>query len=879
MLFTDVTEKSFWALKASDALELLETTSEGITEDEAKERLEVFGKNKIAEAKKATKLAILLSQFSNPLIFLLLVAAAITLMLSDARDAAAILVAALVNAVLGFYQENKAEEALAHLKSYIEERIRIIRQSREFEVNTEDLVPGDIIRIAQGDRVPADARLIYLNDLMVDETILTGEALPVVKTLDPVGFHAPIGDQKSMIFSGTTVIQGFANAVVCRTGKDTEIGRIAELVKNRTDEQTPLQKAITDFSIKATLVLVVLTSLIFLIGIFSGYSILTMFLTSVAILVSAVPEGLPVAMTVILAIGVQRLAKKRAITRKLLAVETLGSTTVILTDKTGTLTEAKLDLSKISLFSPSPEEATTEDFVMELASLNCDVIVENPRDPADSWHIIGRPLERAVVQAAGKRGIIPDALKRQMKVLNYLPFNSANKFSATFFEYKNDHYIALFGAPEILLKLSTETPEAYRKEIAKQIDQMAYNGERVLGVAIRKVPANEQTDSLTHEFAKQKFSGFKFLASISFTDPIRQGVRDTIHRIEHVGIKTVIVTGDHRGTAEAVAKELGFAIKPENVINGADLDAMTTEELRAKLPDLRIVSRVSPEGKVKIVEAYQETGAIVAMTGDGINDAPSLKKADIGVAMGSGSDVAKDVAELVLLDDNYHTIVAAINEGRRTVENIRKVIVYLLSSVFDELFLIGGSLLFGFALPLNAIQILWVNFFTDSFPAIALGFEDGIDHLLRREGPRHAGILNRETRFLVFIIGIPTSALLFALYAFLLNAGFDPAIVRSFMFVSFGTYSLFLVFAVRSLHRSIFRYNPLSNRYLALGTGIGLVFTVAGVYVAPLQNLLHTTALPPVWLLGVLGVGIVNILSIEFGKWWVHRGTHLNNTF
>ncbi len=875
MLLRDVTQKSFWAIKTGDVLELLETTSEGITGEETQERRKMFGLNKIAEQGKTPRLKIFLNQFTNPLIFLLMMAGAITVLLEDYTDATVIFVAALVNSLLGFYQENKAEEALEHLKSYIEERVRIIRESREFEIDTKELVPGDIIRVTQGDRIPADARLIYINDLMVDETILTGEALPIVKTLDPVGFHVPIGDQKSMVFSGTTVVQGFGNAVVCRTGTDTEIGRIAEFVKNQSREQTPLQKAITDFSLKATIGLIALTSGIFLIGILSGYSILEMFLTSVAILVSAVPEGLPVAMTVILAIGVQRLAKKNGIIRKLLAAETLGNTTVILTDKTGTLTEAKLRLSKISIFNSSHKENVDEEFIAKLAVLNSDVIVENPEEPSDRWHIIGRPLETAVVKAAAKMEVFPQSVKKEMRVLNYLPFNSSNKFSASVFEYRNKKYITLFGAPEILLKISTRTSEESRNSTAEEIDKMAYGGERVLGVAIKEISGGENSEKDLQLSGKQKMDGFHFLATISFTDPIRQGVRDAIHRVEQVGIKTVIVTGDHRGTAEAVAKELGFAVHRNSIINGADLDMMSDEELRSRLADLRIVSRVSPEGKVKIVNAYQQLGEIVAMTGDGINDAPSLKQADIGIAMGSGSDVAKDVAELVLLDDNYHTIVAAINEGRRTMENIRKVMVYLLSSVLDELILIGGSLLLGLALPLNAIQILWVNFFTDSFPAIALAFEDGIDHLLGKTGVKKFELLDRQIKFLILAIGIPTSALLFGIYWIMLKLDLPPDMVRTFIFGTFGTYSLFLVFAVRSLQRSIFSYNPFTNPYLIGGSGIGLASMIAAIYFPPLQKLLQTVALPPYWLLGIFALGIINILAVEAGKSIINRRTRV----
>ncbi len=860
MITEDVIKKSFWALSIPESLDALETSQEGLSEEEAAKRLKLFGKNTIPEKTRATKFKIFLEQFKNPLIFLLLIAGAITIVVKDYNDAIIIFAAAFLNSLLGFYQENKAENALAHLKSYIKERVRIIREDREYEVDACELVPGDIIHISQGDRVPADARLIYVNDLVIDESILTGESLPVAKSIQPVGFQAVIGDQKNTVFSGTSIVQGFANAAVCRTGLTTELGKIASLVQDHhRQEETPLQKTIMGFSLKASVVLAILTIIVFAIGLAVNYSPLEMFLTSVAILVASVPEGLPVAMTVILAIGVQRLAKKNGIVRKLLAAETLGSTSVILTDKTGTLTEAKMSFAGLSV--PEKDSEKQKEFLLKIAVLNSDVVIENPKDQPEKWHIVGRPLEIAVIRAAASLGILATKIKKEVRVLGYLPFNSRSKYSATVIPYDSKEWLAVFGAPEILLKLATQTPEAEREKYLREINQRAYNGERILGVAIKEI--TERNFNLT---ANTKIDNLKFLGSISFKDPIRQGVLDAIRRTEYAGVKTVIVTGDHRGTAEAVAKELGFPVKDKNVIDGADLDNISDEELKSRLPFLSVVSRISPEGKVKIVKGFQELGAIVAMTGDGINDAPSLKQADIGVAMGSGADVAKDVSELVLLDNNYETIVTAINEGRRIMENIRKVIVYLLSDVMDELFLIGGALLLGLALPLNAVQILWVNLIEDSFPAIALAFEDHFDYLSGRPKKITSGLLDKEMKFLIFAIGIPTSALLLGLYAVLLKLGFDPVLVRTFIFASFGTYSLFLMFAVRSLRKSIFTYNPFSNIYLVIGVTIGLTMMALAVYLPFFQNLLKTVALPPLWFLGVIVVGLVNIAAVELGK-------------
>ena len=864
-LTNNIIKKSFWALKTSEVLDLLETTNDGLTKEEIEKRGGIFGKNEIEEQKKIQKIRILLNQFRSPLIFLLIIAGLITLIIKDYADSAAIFAAAFINSILGFYQENKAEEALTHLKSYIKERVRVMRDNKEIEIDARDLVPGDIIRISQGNRVPADSRLIYTNNFLVDEAILTGEALPVAKSIDPVNFESQIGDQDSMIFSGTMAVQGFANAVVCRIGSETEIGRIASLVKNQKRDRTPLQIAIANFSLKASAFLLITTLAIFLIGIMTGNSIFEMFMTSVAILVSAIPEGLPVAMTVILAVGVNRLAKKNGLIRKLLAAETLGNTSIILTDKTGTLTEAKMGLSKIINFGE--DKNFDEEAIIKFSMANSDVIIENTDEPYDKWLIIGRPLEVALVKAAAKYGIMPHHVKKELKISNYLPFNSFNKFSASVIEYQSKIFLCLLGAPEILLRASTKTPDKKQKEILREIDKLAYKGERVVGIAIKEIsPEEEQSFS-----PKQKFSNLKFLATISFTDPIRPGVRDAIHKIEQIGIKTVIVTGDHRGTAEAVAKELGFPIQEKNIINGSELDAMTSEELKERLHHLRVVSRVSPEGKMKIAKAFQELGKVIAMTGDGVNDAPSLKQADIGVAMGSGTDVAKDVAELVLLDDNFKTIVAAIEEGRRTMENLRKVIVYLFSDALNELLLIGSSIAVGIALPLNALQILWVNIVEDSLPALALAFEDHADYLLLKPSKTPLKLLDKEMKALISISAIPTSLILFGIYVILLKLKFDPLLTKTFVFASFGTYSLFLVFSMRNLRKSILKYNPFSNRYLLISVGLGLSLIAIAIYVPFFQSLLKTVPLPPLWILGVLGVGLINMIIIEFGKWMYRK--------
>lgn len=860
MVTRDVLQRSFWALPIGEVLDILETTRAGLTDDDVEERRPIFKDNVLPRSSRLSRLGILFRQFKSPVLSLLLIASVITLFLKDWKDATVILAAVVANITLGFYQENKAETALSHLKSYIKERTRAFRNDGETEIDAAELVPGDVIHLAQGDRIPADCRLIYINDFMVDESILTGESLPAFKTTEPGSFKASLADRKSMVFSGTLVVQGFANAVVCTTGRETELGKIATVVAAAEKEETPLQRALSRFSIRTSLVLIALTLVVFFLGLSAGKPILDMFLIAVAIAVAAVPEGLPIALTMILAIGVQRLSRRNGIVRKILAAETLGNTSIIMTDKTGTLTQAKLDLAQIRLW----DKDYSKEEVLKHALLNTDVVVENPRENHEKWRVVGRPLEVALVKAAAHFGVLLPAVKREFEQVNYLPFNSKNKYSASLTKHDDESYIInVFGAPDILLK-NSKLPEEERSRLLKEVEKMAYSGERVLGLALKKISSKKT--NILHD--SETFQDLKFIATISFRDPVRPGAREAIQKVQNAGVRVMIVSGDHRGTTEAVAKELGMEIGPDQVIDGEDLEIMNDDRLKKRLLEIKIITRVSPEGKLRVARALKSMGEVVAMTGDGINDAASLKEADIGIAMGSGTDVAKAVSDLVLLDDNFATIVAAIEEGRRILENIRKVIVYLSASIFDELFLIGGALALGLVIPLSAIQILFVNFISDTFPALALAFENKLDHFL--DGKRRAtstNLFDKEMMFLTFVIGVPTSAMLFGVYYFLLWRGFDPELVKTFVFASFSSYSLFVIFSVRSLRRSVFTYNPFSNPFLVVGVALGISSILASIYLPSLQGIMGTVALPPVWLLWVLAVGLVNVTAIEFGKW------------
>jgi Ca2+-transporting ATPase len=522
---------------------------------------------------------------------------------------------------------------------------------------------------------------------------------------------------------------------------------------------------------------------------------------------------------------------------------------------------AKMELSKVLPVADGEEEK-----LLELALVNTNVLIENPDDLPLEWRVNGRILETAVVRSAALRGIFVENIKKKTSILSSLPFNAVNKFSASLIRDGNKHLLVFFGAPDIFINHST-LGDTEQKGALKEISSLAESGELVVGIATKEIERKEG-----FSFSRDlELTGLSFRGLITLRDPVRPSVKESIRNVEASGIKVVIVTGDHQGTAKAVAKEVGIQIEKESILDSSELRTLSDVDIKKRLPFLRIISRVSPLDKMRIVKAFQETGEVVAMTGDGVNDAPSIKQADIGIAMGSGTEVAREVADLVLLNDNFETITAAVEEGRQIMNNIRKVLVYLLSSVADELLLIGGALITGLALPLNALQILWVNFFSDSFPAVAFAFEKNIDGLTRQPRSTKAGLFDPLMRFLILFIGFSTSTLLFILYWLLLRAGFPEDLVRTFIFASFGSYTLFLAFSVRSLEKSIFKYPIFSNRYLVAGVGIGIILMGAAIYIPFLQSLFRTVPLPFYWLLGVVSIGLLNIIAVEFGKWIFRR--------
>ncbi len=859
-LNADAAKQPFWAVPSDDTLKALETRAAGLTDKEVTERIRLFGQNIITNGPQFTHLRILGRQIASPLIIVLLIAGGITTFLGDALDSIVIFGAVVVNVALGYWQENKAETILEELTRYVRTFARVVRNGEEHEVDASRVVPGDIIQLSQGMRVPADGRILSANTLEIDESILTGEALPEEKHPEPVPLETVLGERSCMAYGGTLVLSGIGTIVVTATARQTEVGRIAHLSAIQAEEPSPLQRAVSHFSKVSGIVLALFAAGLFTIGIQVGYQPLQIFVISVAVAVSAVPESLPIALTVIMAVGVERLAKHKGIVRRLLAAETLGSTTVVLTDKTGTLTQAKMDIADVIPWKAKGKTAENE--ILADAILDTDVVIEDPEDAPESWRISGRPLETSLVRGAGIRGIRYPDLRAKRPILERVPFDARKRYSIAVAEMEHGTRTVVLGAPETIIDLCP-LAEDEKLVLIDEINTRAENGERVLGIA-----SADATGSLTKGVHLPP-EHLVFRGLIAFRDPLRPSAKQAVKQMEDLNVRTVMVTGDHRGTAISVAREIGMLKEGDEILTGTELDQLKDDDLLGRLDKIRVFARATPEHKLRIAGLYRQRGDVVAVTGDGVNDAPALRAADIGIAVGSGTEVAKGAADLVILNDDFQTIVLAVREGRRILQNIRKVMVYLLSDALDEVMLIGGALLVGITLPLNALQILFVNLFSDSFPAIAFAFEDRLDTDHRKRGiPK---LFDPETTFLIFVLGSIMSLLVFILYIALLHAGYPPDLVRTFTYALFATYTLFVAFSLRSLHASILTYNPFANLQLTAGVGFGLGLTLISIYFPPLARVLHNVPLPFPWIVAVLGVGLASIALVEVGKWVFSR--------
>ena len=842
----------------------------GLTDAQAEKRLREAGENRLAEKKKKTNLQRFAEQFKDVMILILLLAAAVSFVVACTEgdpmeffEPLLILVIVVLNAVMGMVQESKAEKALDALKTLSAPHARVLRGGKESMIDAAKLVPGDIIRLEAGDFIPADARLLRSVSLKSEESALTGESVPAEKDADhTVKEDAPLGDRVNMVFSGCSVTYGTATAVVTATGMHTEMGKIASLLEGEEETQTPLQKKLARLGGYLGVMALAACAVIFLVGLLNGIPVLEIFMTAVSLAVSAIPEGLPAIVTIVLAIGVQRMVKRNALIRRLPAVETLGSASVICSDKTGTLTQNRMTLTRLWVEGEqSLEEAGTENSeaarrMLLLASLCCDGSVTFETDGTERH--IGDPTETSILVAAHKNGMDQEKLQAQYPRRAELPFDSDRKLMTTVNEINGKIVAIVKGAFDVMAARCVRGD----LELARVMnDEMSGQALRVLAVGCKElddVPAVPKAEELE--------AGLTLVGLVGMIDPPRPEAKQAVALCRRAGIKPVMITGDHVATASAIARELGILAQGDRAVTGPELDAMSDQELEQCVDQIAVYARVSPENKIRIVKAWQHKGQVVAMTGDGVNDAPALKAADIGCAMGiTGTDVAKGAADMTLTDDNFATIVDAVREGRGIYANIRKVVGFLLGTNIGEVLTVFISMLLWHKTPLLSMQLLWINLVTDSLPAISLGMEDVEDDVMdRRPKPKDEGIFAHGLGVQVALQGCLFALL--TLIGFVLGERFTGTLEggQTMAFLVLSLTQIVQSFNMRSEH-SLFRIGPFTNRKLN-GAALLSVALVALVLFTPLRIAFGLSLLPASLYLIGLGLVLVPLVVMEIAK-------------
>lgn len=841
----------------------------GLTDDEAQKRFERYGPNNLKEKKKESIFVKFIKQFNDFMIITLIIAAIISAVVSklngeaDYIDSIIIVAIVIFNAIMGLVQEQKAEKSLEALKKMSAPNAKVRRNGRVQEIDATMVVPGDIVILEAGNYVPADCRLINSYNLKIEESALTGETIPSLKDSSKIlKENTAMGDLCNMVFATTIVVNGHGEAIVVETGMNTRVGKIAGMIIEDESPETPIQKKLAEVGKILAIACIIICVLIFVIGIFKKIPIIEMFMTSVGLAVAAIPEGLPAIVTIMLSIGVTKMAKKNSIIRKLPAVETLGSSSVICSDKTGTLTQNKMTVTDVrNCFGRA--NSSEKKFILELGTMCTDTTEERINGKLG---FVGEATEVAISNAAMEEGVSKSFLYDEMKRINDIPFDSKRKMMTTIHKYGNGYRIITKGAPDVLLKRCSNcysggqiVPIFSKKDdINEQNNQMAEKALRVIAVAYKDVEKLPEMQEMEKDLI--------FCGLIGMIDPPREGVKEAVRTCRRAGIKTVMITGDHLQTAKAIAKELGILKRGDLAIDGETLERMSQHELEKNIMDYSVFARVSPEHKVRIVKAFQSTGAVVAMTGDGVNDAPALKNADIGIAMGKGgTDVAKNAADMILLDDNFVTIVEAVKQGRNIYDNIKKAIHFLISTNIGEIVTIFFGLVLGIKSPLLAIQLLWINLVTDSLPAIALGLEKEEENIMSR--------LPRNPKKNLFADGlwwkiIIEGAMLgiFTLLAFSIgNRLYSVEVGRTMAFLTLGILELVHSFNIKS-EESIFKIGVLENKYLVGALVLGVILQVIVVVVSPLAQVFSLVPLTGIqWLYTIL-IAVAPIPIVEIQK-------------
>jgi len=807
--------------------------------------LEKHGPNTLPETKPKSFLILFSDQLKSPLIYILIFAGLITLALKSYSDSIVIFLAVVVNTFLGFYQEKKVDQALLALKKVIPFKVKVVREGKEKEIEVQGLVPGDLVKLSAGQKIPADGYLIKGVDLTVDEAILTGESLPVKKK--PTKHSRNV----SKVFSGTMVIGGYGLMVVVKTGLQTKVGKIAKALQTTTEELTPLQHQLSRLAKTLSVLFGLLCLLVFVWGVITGGELVEMFELAVAVAVSSIPEGLTISLTVILAVGMQKIFKHRALVRKLVSAETLGATSVICVDKTGTLTQGRVRVTKL--------EAADKQLALKAAILGSDL---SSTEGQGLWEFVKSQRTDHL------QHFDPQKIRDRANRVYQIPFSSARKYTLTVDQVKGKNTAFVIGAPEVLLSgcLGKECLEWTRK-----IEKASSQGYRLIGAAYKsegfdldKIKRRKKKNITLDSFGK-----FVFLGFFKLDDPIRGEVKKALKECQQAGLKVKIITGDYTQTAQAMLAKIGFKLKDDQILTGEQLKGLKGKELRMSIDQTVLFARTDPFEKLKIVEVLKEKGEVVAMTGDGVNDALSLKKADIGIVMAGGTQVAKETADMVLLDNNLATIVAAIAQGRVIFENIRKVAVYLLADSFTEVVLVVGSFLLRLPLPLLPVQILWVNLIADSLPSFALAFEKGDDSLMKRPPrARDAPILDKEAKSIIFIIGVVTDLMLFGLFWFFNQQGLEIDYIRSFIFAALAVDSLLYVFACKTFKKNLWQIRIFDNSYLNLAVLFGFFLLFITFAIPSLSTLFRLQPLGAGGIELLLGLGIIEIGLIELVKFF-----------
>ena len=872
----------------------LQTDMNGLSQSQVEERLQEFGKNTLPAPKPPTLLLVVLHQFASPLIYILLIAGVVSLVIGDVKDAVFIFAVILLNAVIGTMQEWRAEKQAHALQVLLKIQAKVRRTGHRQSLPAEELVPGDVVLIESGDKVPADLRLIQTNNLAIDESFLTGESLPAEKNTTVLNKEIPVSDRKNMAYAGATVITGRGMGLVVATGLRTVVGQIASSIMTTESAKTPLLIRMERFSQQISVIVLVFAVLLGLLLVSRGSSFSEVFFLMVAMMVSAIPEGLPVAMTVALSIATSRMAKRKVIVRKLMAVESLGSCTTIASDKTGTLTVNQQTVKRILFPDGIRIEVGGQGYNNEgkIRGDDGDILDESLQTRLEdlaragvlcneasltkedgSWQHSGDAMDVALLSLAYKRGLDSETERGRFPIVGEIPFESERRYAATAYGDKESVHVALKGALEAILPFCTRMRTASGDQpldqyiLLRQAQEMAETGYRVLAIATAPLPATDKYSG----FNEGHLTDLTLLGLIGFIDPLRPEGKQAVRESLEAGVRVIMITGDHPATAMAIAKELGIADSPEQVITGQQIDELNsydTPEFFERIKHIRVFARVTPQQKLHIVDGLVKTGEFVAVTGDGVNDAPAMRRANIGVAMGSGTDIAKETALITVTDDNFASIVAGIEEGRFAYANVRKVTLLLISTGAAELILLGAAVLMGLPLPLLAVQILWLNLVTNGIQDVALAFEAGEKGVMKLAPRRPTeGIFDRKMIEQVLIGGVTMGLVCLVAWIVMLDNGMEEAVARNNLLTLLVLMQFYHVLNCRSESRSAFRVPLRDNPILMVGMLIAFGFYVLATQIPLMQSLLRTSPLPIERWLVLGGVASVIIIVMEIYKW------------